>query len=325
KFFKYETGKTLEEKEVSYLIRYLNLLNKYGYIKIHYKVSLTKEDIKKGLRKLGIRKGDRIMVHSSLSSFGYVKGGAKTVIKALMEVVTKKGVLMMPSFNHYNVFKEGGPGYYSPKETPTTNGKIPDTFWRMKGVYRSLNPSHPFAVWGRNAKSYVKNHHKVLTMGENSPLHLLEKEGGKVILIDCPNANTFHHVVEMTNNVPCLGKRTEEYPVKLPNGRMVRCRTWGWRNGSCPITDKGIYIEEMKRRGLIKEGKIGNAEVLVFKMKDCRKVIEEFLKGKIKGIPGCRSCNIRPRTVKATVESDWDDEKKRVKPDTTAFIGDIDF
>ena len=63
-------------------------------------------------------------------------------------------------------------------------------------------------------------------MGENSPLHLLEKEGGKVILIDYPNANTFHYGVEMANNVPCLGKRTEEYPVKFPNGRMVRCRTW---------------------------------------------------------------------------------------------------
>jgi aminoglycoside N3'-acetyltransferase len=237
-----------------------------------------------------------------------------------MELVTNKGVLMMPSFNHYNAFKEGGIGYYSPRETPTTNGIVPDTFWRMKGVFRSLDPSHACAVWGEEAKSYVKDHHRLLTLGENSPLHLLEKGGGKIILVDCPTSNSFHHLVEMTNNVPCLGKRTEEYPVKLPAGKTVRCRTWGFRNGSCPITDKGIYLKVMRKKGLIKEGKIGNADVLVLEMEDCRRVIEKLLQGKM----GCKSCKIRPRVVPATVESDWDNRNKSVKTDTTAFIGPVD-
>jgi aminoglycoside 3-N-acetyltransferase len=312
KLFKYETGRTLGEKEISCLIKYVMLLGEYGYLGIHYRTELTKEDIKKDLRKLGIKEGDRIVVHSSLSGLGHVKGGAKTVCRALMELVARDGVLMMPSFNHFTPFKEGGPGYYSPGETPAANGKVPDAFWRMKGVYRSLNPSHAFAVWGKEAESYVRNHHKLLTMGENSPLHLLEKCGGKVVLIDCPTANTFHHVVEMTNNVPCLGKRAEEYPVKMPDGRMVGCRTWGWRNGVCPISDEGAYMKVMKERRLMKKGKTGNAEVLVFEMKNCRKVIENFLKGKVKGFPGCKGCNIQPRVVSATVKNDWDAGNKRV-------------
>ncbi len=261
------------------------------------------------------------MVHSSLSSLGYVEGGAERVCKALMETVTEKGVLMMSSFNHGDPFLKGGPGYYSPKETPTKNGIVPDTFWRMNGVYRSLNPTHPFAVWGNEARRYVENHHKVLTMGEDSPLHLLEKKEGKIVLISAPSANTFHHTVEMTNDVPCLGKRIEEYPVKLPDGRMVKCRTWGWRNGECPITDKGRYLKIMKQKGLIREGKIGNAHVLIFKMKDCRMVIEKFLKGKTKNFDGCQSCHIQPRIVSETVESDWDEKSRKVKSNTTAFIG----
>ena len=36
-------------------------------------MGLTKEDIKKGLRKLGLKKGDAVLVHSSLSSFGNAK------------------------------------------------------------------------------------------------------------------------------------------------------------------------------------------------------------------------------------------------------------
>jgi len=44
---------------------------------------VSKEDIKAGLRKLGLKKGDIVGVHSSLSSFGYVEGGADAVIDSL--------------------------------------------------------------------------------------------------------------------------------------------------------------------------------------------------------------------------------------------------
>ena len=85
-----------------------------------------------------------------------------------------------------------------------------------------------------------------------------------------------------------------------------------------------MYFEEMKRRGLVKEGTVGNANVQVFKMGDCRRVLEEFLAGKVENFAGCKGCSIRPRVVPATVPSDWDEERKRVRPDTTAFIGDVD-
>ena len=319
-----ETGRALGDDELSRLMGYLRLLEKHAYVRIRYKVRLAKEDIKKGLRSLGIGKADKIMLHSSLSGLGYVEGGAETVCRAFMEVLTEHGVLTMPSFNHYTPFEEGAPGYYSPDETPTANGAIPNAFWRMEGVFRSLNPSHAFAVWGKEAKEYVKDHHKLLTMGEGSPLHLLEMEGGRIVFIDCLRSNTYHHVVEVTNDAPCLGKRTEEYPVKFAGGKMVRCRTWGWRNGSCPVSERGVYFEPLEKRGGIARGKIGNAEVSVMKMGECRKVIEELLRGKVQNVPGCKGCGIRPREIAATVPSDWDDENKKVRPDTFAFVGDID-
>ena len=301
----YELEERLSEKQFSDLIKYFVFLDKYDYLKIHYKVKLNKEILKKDLKKLGIKKGDKLMVHSSLSSLGYVEGGAKTVCEALMETISEKGILMMPTFNHDAPFEKGGPGYYSPKETPTKNGIVSDTFWRMKEVYRSLNPTHPFAAWGREAEGYVENHHKVTTMGEGSPLDLLEKNGGKVLLlgVDYPS-NTFHHVVEMSNNVLCLGKRTREYPVKLPSGKMVKLRTWSWREKSCPIDDKVFYAKAMKKSGLEKRISIGVGEAILFKMSDCRKVIEGLLRKGIKGFPGCKSCKIRPRIYPETVKSD---------------------
>jgi hypothetical protein len=53
------------------------------------RVHVTKEEIKRGLEKLGLKTGSIVMVHSSLSSFGYVEGGADAVIDALFEVVGK--------------------------------------------------------------------------------------------------------------------------------------------------------------------------------------------------------------------------------------------
>ena len=45
------------------------------------------EDIKFSLELMGIAKGDVVIVHSSLSSMGYVTGGADAVIDALLETV----------------------------------------------------------------------------------------------------------------------------------------------------------------------------------------------------------------------------------------------
>ncbi|HEY3415866.1 MAG TPA: AAC(3) family N-acetyltransferase, partial [Armatimonadota bacterium] len=139
---------------------------------------LTHSHIVAGLRELGLPAGAGVMVHSSLKRFGLVEGGPRAVIEALMEVLTPEGTLLMPTFNHDVPFRPGGPGYFSPIETPTSNGAIPDFFWRMPGVRRSLDPTHPFAAWGKHARRYTEFHHRTLTMGPQSPLGLLHADDG---------------------------------------------------------------------------------------------------------------------------------------------------
>ena len=60
-------------------------------------MALNKQDLINGFCKAGINKGDEIEVHSSLSSFGYVDGGAETVISALKEAVGDNGSIFMPA------------------------------------------------------------------------------------------------------------------------------------------------------------------------------------------------------------------------------------
>ena len=58
---------------------------------------ILKEDIARQLRKVGLERGDTVMVHTSLRRMGYVCGGAQTVIEALIEVVGDTGTILMPT------------------------------------------------------------------------------------------------------------------------------------------------------------------------------------------------------------------------------------
>ena len=60
--------------------------------------SLTQPEIERELRQLGLTRGDAAEVHSSLSSFGWVAGGASTVVDALMNVVGDEGTLVMSAY-----------------------------------------------------------------------------------------------------------------------------------------------------------------------------------------------------------------------------------
>ena len=60
-------------------------------------IMVTKNESKESLKSLGICKGMTLEVHSSLSSFGELEGGAETVIDILKELVTEEGSIFMPA------------------------------------------------------------------------------------------------------------------------------------------------------------------------------------------------------------------------------------
>lgn len=267
------------------------------------------------LRSLGIEPGMQLMVHSSLSCFGHVAGGAATVIRALMEAVTPSGTLLMPSFNHGGPFGAKGPGIYDPATTPTSNGAIPETFRKMPGVCRSLNPTHPYAAWGTETEKLLENHHLTLTMGPDCPLGLLAKRGGYGLLLGTDyHTNSYKHVVETAEAAPCLGRRTTAWPVRLPDGTIRPLRTWTYRSAPCPISDPDEHAErEMERRHLHRRLLAGKARLTLFRLADFHHLLAEMLREGYLGHPPCSRCPIRPGTSKGAAESDWDDQSPCLK------------
>ena len=273
------------------------------------------------LRRLGVEPGMKLMVHASLSSFGYVSGGAESVIDAVKEAVGRNGTLMMPSFNHGELFKPGGPGYFDPDSSPTTNGAIPDTFWRQNGVIRSLHPTHSFACWGQGASDYTRGHHRTLTLGPDSPLGRLSADGGFGLLLGVGfHVNTAHHVAENRNLAPCIGRRTRRLAVRLPGGQVMPARSWTWRARPCPITDETRYEAAMMASGLVREGLVGSCRVLFFELRRCIELVQDLLQTGMDGFPPCHACPIRPDPDQRQVPSDWDDTAQRLLPNSSSWL-----
>ena len=53
----------------------------------HFPVYTSSEGFKNALHRLGLRAGDKVVVHSSLGSLGYFEGGAEGVCRSLMEYI----------------------------------------------------------------------------------------------------------------------------------------------------------------------------------------------------------------------------------------------
>ncbi|MEL0025818.1 MAG: AAC(3) family N-acetyltransferase [Schleiferiaceae bacterium] len=57
----------------------------------------TKASLVESLKAAGVVPGKDLLVHSAMSSIGYVEGGPATVVAALLELVGEEAHLLIPS------------------------------------------------------------------------------------------------------------------------------------------------------------------------------------------------------------------------------------
>ena len=189
------------------LLRFYRALARYGYLDIRYAVTLTKADIKKALRHAGLRKNDILMMHSSLSHCGPIRGGAETVIEAVMEILSPGGTLLMPTFYDNAVIgvAECGvtykyppdpphvPAPWDPDKSPAYTGAVPNAFWPRKDVLRSGQPTHSVAAWGKYAEEFVRGHGPgAACCGREGPWGKMVDYDGKILHFGCRGITFFH-------------------------------------------------------------------------------------------------------------------------------------
>lgn len=199
---------------------------------------VLKHDILQALKNVGVEQGQSIMVHSSLSSLGFVCGGAQVVIEALLETVGNDGTVMMPTQSWKNLDPTAGVHWEEPEEwwelirenyptydkdiTPTnTMGAVAEMFRKWNGTLRSDHPARSVAARGKHAKHLTDNHDLSNIFGEGSPLSKLYDLDGYVLLIGVGyDKNTSLHLADARAAYP--GKHNcIEHSAIMENGKRV--------------------------------------------------------------------------------------------------------
>jgi aminoglycoside 3-N-acetyltransferase len=197
---------------------------------------VTKRQLMRDLKKLGVRPGQTIMLHASVKAIGWIVGGPDAMLEALLDCLTPKGTLMM-----YVGWEEDIEDFYSwsperqtaylaecPPFDPLTSRaqrkwSILTEYLRTRpGACRSGNPGASVAAIGANAQWITENHPLNYGYGHGSPLAKLCEASGKVLLLGASFATiTLLHYSEHVASIP--NKRTLHY--KVPILREGK-RTW---------------------------------------------------------------------------------------------------
>jgi len=236
---------------------------------------ITVKSIKADLIALGVKPGMTLLVHSALSSIGWVSGGSVAVIQALEDVLGPDGTLVMPTHtgdysdpkdwsnppvpeDWKEIIRQTLPAY-DPDLTPTRGmGRIPETFRRQKGVIRSYHPLTSFSAWGKHVEIIARDHQLDFGLGEGSPLGRLYDLDASILLIGVKHDNnTSLHLAEFLADYPGKKEIKQGAPLQV-NGK----RKW------VELLDYDEHSEEFKKigkayrktGGLQQTGRIGNAK-----------------------------------------------------------------
>lgn len=175
------------------------------------KADVTKADIVAGVRALGIKPGDRLVVHSSLSSFGHVIGGAPAVVEALLESVGSAGLLMMPTYARKKD-DNGDLLAHGFENERVSTGTIPATFARHPRAFRGHNPLYSITCAGEGAQELARENGQLMfPYGDDQQYRVFLQSGGYVLLIGVgERVNSSIHAVEEMYDPPYLQQKKSQ-------------------------------------------------------------------------------------------------------------------
>lgn len=243
----------------------------------------TVDSLEQELRSAGLAPGMTVLLHSSLSSLGWVCGGPVAVILAFQRVLTDQGTLVMPTHSGdlsdpaqwedppvpeswWETIRNTMPAYRRDRTPSSRMGVIPETFRKMEGVVRSSHPQVSFAAWGNYKDYIIQDEHYDFAMNDQSPLGRLYELDGRVFLLGVGHDNnTSIHLAEYRAVWPSKLMIKNGMPILEEQGKTV------WRE----FDDIAYGGDEFKELGAafekayaIQPVQLGNATCRFFRQRD---------------------------------------------------------
>lgn len=242
---------------------------------------IGKEAILAAFRDVGVKPGDTLLVHSSLSACGRIVGGAKAIVEALVEALGPEGNFFVPTFQRSECFLNGINKRWDHRPSDLRDraseavrwvGALPLEFMRLfPDAPRGVHLSHSWAGWGPAAAEILSHQAEdEPPFSDNSCPMIVKDRGGKILHFGSPIGHTsFVHCFETHYDLPGLGP--SYYDVRRPDGTI----TWKFVPKGLPgprefysKDENARFFREAVARGLeIRRVPLGVGEV---KLMDCR-------------------------------------------------------
>ena len=246
------------------------------------KSAITKNKLINDLIKIGLQKGDSVLVHSGLSKIGFVEGGAKTVVDSLFEVVGGTGNLLFPAFPTLGRSKDYliEHPFFDIKKTTSQMGIISEYFRNIDGVFRSFHPTDSVCAIGPLAEYYTNTHFGQLTpYNENSPFRKLCDKHGKILMLGttlngaCTNLHTLEDSVEFI--FPVYDEHIFEIKMIDVEGKESMMKTKVHNPEYSAKRNCDALKPMFEKEGVLVNGLIGEAKSMLI---DANKMLEVMIK-----------------------------------------------
>ena len=247
-------------------------------------LSYDAEGFERKLSDLGIRAGDRLMVHASWRPHNGFTGSPIDIVRAMKQAVGPEGLLVMPSMTYRDSSKAFLKRGESMKvlKSPSHMGLISEVFRRGKDVHRSLSPTHPLLACGKQADTFLSGHDKTdRSFGSESPFAKLLNLDGKILCVDADNETiTFVHFLEdrIRDNLPFPLYEREHYTGRVVDVegelRLVATRVLSDASRNLRCEEK-LWAMAKKQR-ILRQRRVGNTRLTLVKCQDLTGVVDSM-------------------------------------------------
>lgn len=250
---------------------------------------ITKQLLVEDFKKIGLKKNDSVLVHSSLSKIGFVVGGPKTIIEALLEVIGIEGTLLFPSFpaiGRNKTHLEEKP-FFDIRNTPSQMGSITEYFRKLEGCKRSFHPTDAICAIGPLADYYTNSHFGQLTpYNEHSPFRKLCTKNGKILMLGttlngaCTNLHTLEDAVDF--KFPVYDEKVFDVKMIDSAGKETIMKTKVHNPDYSAKRNCDALKPMFEKEGVLINGIVGEAKSMLI---DANKMLEVMIKNyKEKGV-----------------------------------------
>ncbi|MFV0482784.1 MAG: DUF4910 domain-containing protein [Bacteroidales bacterium] len=239
-----------------------------------------KEHIIKTLRKVGIKKGDNIFIHSDIGLFGLLEDAKKrtdyyTIFKsAFFDIIGNDGTMINPTFS-YSFCKKNDFDIYN---TKSTVGLFSEFAQQDEDAIRSEDANFSIVAIGKNAKYFTEGTPDY-SFGENSFWQKFLSKNGKFVFLNLSlKVFTFIHYAEKQLHVPYRYDKTFKGEIITKGGDRIKRNFYHYvfdhnkpLNGLCTNKLQKLAMQQE----LLRHAKLGRGEISMITAEDSFALIKE--------------------------------------------------